>query len=415
MPINPSISLQTKVPDTGQIFSNALLNIQRFDQLKQSRADEPTRQRLLEAQAATAEAGVPSEQAITNQRNLERATSVINAAVQINALPTTASKLAFAKNRRLELIETAKSTGKPANTIDTDSYISQLESGDIVGAQQSIEKTIASGDKLGILRRDPSKQGLASAKTEILDDGSTIQALPSGDVVVRDPSGAIATGQARLDVLKGAREQKLTTEQQEADIAVTTEGRKEKAKLIEQEKALPRIGAKKAAAKQAITKSGKLFDRLEKVNVNIANYDEVIRLLDEGAETGAVTSLFPSFKAATVALENIQGQLGLDVIGNTTFGALSESELKFALRTALPDKLSPENLRRWALRKKSVQQKLSRYLSEATNFLGTPGNTLADWNQLQELNQLDSETPGQTEDLSQLTIEQLTQMREQAK
>lgn len=137
--------------------------------------------------------------------------------------------------------------------------------------------------------------------------------------------------------------------------------------------------AAEKAAEQAIVMSGEAFEKMRPVGTAIANIDEAISLLDQGAKTGVVVSKLPSVSAASVALDNLQGQMGLDVIGNTTFGALSEAELKFALNTALPQKLSPPELRDWLQRKKEAQSKLSKYLEEAAVFLGTPGNTVADF------------------------------------
>lgn len=69
--------------------------------------------------------------------------------------------------------------------------------------------------------------------------------------------------------------------------------------------------------------------------------------------------------------------MGLDIIGGTTFGALSESELAFALDTALPTKLEGPELRAWIERKKAAQMKLSQELEKAAIYLGKPGNTPA--------------------------------------
>lgn len=66
----------------------------------------------------------------------------------------------------------------------------------------------------------PKAQGLASAKTEILDDGTAIQALPSGEVVVRNPAGEVVAGQERINALRQARQAGLTTQERESDIAV---------------------------------------------------------------------------------------------------------------------------------------------------------------------------------------------------
>jgi hypothetical protein len=225
-PINPLIPLQVRGADMGEAFSNALLNVGRIDQLRQSQQEAPIRQRLLEAQTQQQEAAVPTEQ--------ERVfRSVVNAAVDINRLPTDEDKLAFAQNRRLQLFEKAKETGIPANTEDTDLYISKLESGDSAGAQQLLDQTINAGRQVGIIGQTGGATGLASAKTDILESGATIQALPTGETVVRDPSGQIVTGQERLDVLAQAKEQKLQLKREQAEISVEAESLKERAKLKE--------------------------------------------------------------------------------------------------------------------------------------------------------------------------------------
>lgn len=151
--------------------------------------------------------------------------------------------------------------------------------------------------------------------------------------------------------------------------------------------------ASEEAAKTAIKKSEEAFDRIEPIKQNIANYDEVVRLIDEGANTGVIQSRLPSFKQASQELDNLQGRLGLDVIQSTTFGALSAPELKFALDTALPKNLEGPALKSWVQRKKTSQQKLLGYLQQAATYLGTPGNTVSGWVSMQRQNALDRVPP----------------------
>ena len=138
-----------------------------------------------------------------------------------------------------------------------------------------------------------------------------------------------------------------------------------------------KIASTKKAMESSIAMSNKAMEQLAPIRTKLANYDDAIRALEEGAETGAVVSLFPSFKSASIELDNIRGQMGLDVIGGTTFGALSESELAFALDTALPNKLNGPELKAWLVRKKAVQEKLSKELESAAIYLGKPGNSPA--------------------------------------
>jgi len=125
--------------------------------------------------------------------------------------------------------------------------------------------------------------------------------------------------------------------------------------------------------------SGKAFEHYEKINKNITNLKEAVRLVGAGAETGAISSRFPSFRSASIELDNMRNRLGLDVIGAVTFGALSKGELDLALDTALPTNLDGKPLVDWANRKIVAQQKLADYFSEQSIYLSKEGNTPASW------------------------------------
>lgn len=65
-----------------------------------------------------------------------------------------------------------------------------------------------------------TKTGLASAKTEILEDGSVIQVLPDGSVEVRDPTGRPTTGMARAQTLLNSQNYRRDRLRREADMRV---------------------------------------------------------------------------------------------------------------------------------------------------------------------------------------------------
>lgn len=213
--------------------------------------------------------------------------------------------------------------------------------------------------------------GMASAKTKIFADGTSLAVLPSGESEMRNKAGDVVEGDERLKVLEESLES-------EARLA----------------------GAKKAAT-QAITKSGEMFDQLEPIKKNIANIDDGIAAIDAGAESGVVMSMLPSIRDSSIKLDNVQKRMGLDVIGMTTFGALSKGELDIALSTAMPTTLQPKELREWLVKKKDAQAKLSQYLESAAQFLGTPGNTIADFIELRKLQEKTKQTPTQTPELSE--------------
>lgn len=125
---------------------------------------------------------------------------------------------------------------------------------------------------------------------------------------------------------------------------------------------------------QRATRIDEAFDRVQKIDSNLGNLNRALAALDKGASTGAIeTRFFPTIKAATVELEQVQRELGLDVVSSVTFGALSEAELDLALETALPTKLPPEELRKFLNEKKAAQEKLKTYFMEQMDFLDNGG------------------------------------------
>lgn len=128
-------------------------------------------------------------------------------------------------------------------------------------------------------------------------------------------------------------------------------------------------GAGKLVAKTVAAGS----ETIGKIKANLLNVDRAIAAIDRGASSGVINSFFPSFKEATILLENAQKNLGLDVVGAVTFGALSKGELDLALQAAIPTDLQPAPLREFLVRRKEAQTKLSDYYLEQINFLDDGG------------------------------------------
>ena len=119
------------------------------------------------------------------------------------------------------------------------------------------------------------------------------------------------------------------------------------------------------------------------IDANIRNLDRAYDELEAGAQSGPIISKYsPTVRAATVALEQTRAQLGLDVVGSVTFGALSKGELDMALAVALPN-LPPEELKQWILDRKAAQGKLRDYYMEQINHLDN-GGTVASFMRQQE-------------------------------
>jgi len=126
------------------------------------------------------------------------------------------------------------------------------------------------------------------------------------------------------------------------------------------------------------------FKTVQSITVNLRNLDKAIAAIDEGALTGVIESrFFPTIRKSTVKLEQIQSELGLDVVGGVTFGALSKGELDLALTVALPLGLQPPELRQWLQDKKTAQEKLRAYYAQQIDFLDQ-GGTIAGFIRSQE-------------------------------
>jgi len=375
MAFNPLIALQGKPANITGAFNNALVNIQSMDNIKRQRElaeierrTQPLRDRVMQSQAATAD----REGQLAKINLLADSAELVLPKLQANDI----------EGARRDLVQLQSIPGLPA--MDDALHLLDTNPGLLAQrAQQAIEVR-------NRLRVGQTSQAANKVFAPVTDPVTGQVSFPTIDPNTLQAKAVEVPGLIGL-----TPQQKLAAELQrargKADIGIDEAIRKEEGKAGVQLKTVGPIAGTKKASEQAIEKSGQAFDRVEKIKTNIANYNEGIRLIDEGAGTGPITSLFPSFKAASVQLDNLQGRLGLDVVGNTTFGALSESELAFALKTALPINLQGEDLKQWMIEKRDSQQKLANYISEFAQFLGTPGNTAKDWIELQSVKQIKQE------------------------
>lgn len=135
--------------------------------------------------------------------------------------------------------------------------------------------------------------------------------------------------------------------------------------------------AREKAMLQGVEMSKDVYGERQQVQKSISNMNDAIAAIDAGADTGPIMRNLPSLNAASIELDNIRNRMGLDIVGQGSFGALSESELEFALATAIPDRMEEDELRDWLVRKRDAQQKLLNELTESFLFLNQ-GGTLAE-------------------------------------
>lgn len=142
-------------------------------------------------------------------------------------------------------------------------------------------------------------------------------------------------------------------------------------------------GSKKYAEKTAIARSNSIteaYATIQKLDANVRNIDRAIAELHSGAKTGFIERFIPSVRASSIIFDQLQKVLGLDIVGATTFGALSKGELDLALAVAIPTALEPPELIEWFENRKIAQQKLRAYVEEQMDFMDThEGATAATW------------------------------------
>jgi len=254
----------------------------------------------------------------------------------------------LAKARLRDRLEAGSEMGLDMR--DTEEGLRMLESGDVGSFMETTGAILTQWQQRQAQKEGP---GRSSPKTMILDDGTTVMVDDQKRVDVFSASGERLTGEAASEAIRKAQEYG-------ADVQGLRSG-------------------ERAAGKQAIKLSGEAYEKLQTVSESKRLMQRAIETLDRGAETGPIMSRLPTVSKASAALDQVQKELGLNVIQNTTFGSLSQDELKFALDTALPDNLTEPELRAWLERKIRAQEALEAYLYRAATYLGRPGNTLESW------------------------------------
>lgn len=351
MAIDPRIALAGQAPpDIGNVFSNALLSVQRGQDIAQQRAQAPIRNRLLEAQTA----GL--EQNVVRQAEDDRLRSnIIGAAdliedIKSGSVDRVRSKL-LARKARLQQQNT------PTN--DTDEALALLDQPN--GLQQLgaiSNQAIQLGQQMGILDRptaagrgftlgegqqrfDAAGNLLATGaqktvtgrdslsqvqSSQILPNGSTVQVFKDGSTRVTGPQGNVLTGQERSEAVTAAQEFGIDIQSRRAG------GRAEATGIEKREGALVVRAIAAAESTATIRRALDLLDRVETGGVDAISLAVKQRLGIEGADEG-----------------ELSGSLGKAVLSQLreTFGAaFTENEGKRLERIEAGFKKSPATNKR---------------------------------------------------------------------
>ena len=213
-----------------------------------------------------------------------------------------------------------------------------------------------------------NQDGVRSSK--IYSDGLLVQSTDSG-LKVYHPAKGLIQGDEAQKAIKASTE---FEQNQQFEIARAKGEGGYQADINLGAGATEKLEFAKLQGSQRANAIDGAANKVQQITSNIGKLDEAISLINQGASTGAIESrFFPSFTKATIALENIQNELTLDVLNAATFGSLSEKELQIARETALPTGLQPDDLRDYLVKKKNAQQKLSDYFVEQMDFLDNGG------------------------------------------
>jgi len=311
---------------------------------------------------------------------------------------------------RLNKLNERRKDDPSVNTRNTESFLQALEA-DPAQALQLVEGEIKNLAQLGFIepltgtRAGSVNQANAPVMLENPTTGETIMAFPTINKNTLEATLEPAQIPEGFQLVTETPEEKRTKDLQ-ASLQETI-GKLEAKAVSEPKRAQAVELAKKAAAKADAS-----FAQIDKIRSNISNLREARQLVLDGAGTGPIESLLPSFKAASIALDSMKGRLGLDVVGAVTFGALSKGELDLAKAVAIPTNLDGPDLVDWVDRKIAAQDELATYMEKQAVFLsetdenGNP-NTIADWKK-KEKSELDSILEAQqiTEEDIKTTMEQ---------
>ncbi len=231
---------------TGQGFARNQLQSEAIrQQTEQQAALAPLQQQALEGQIE--QRGVQTQlQSAQLQQTLDAmGVPDVNTAKQLAfdtaVLSNLPDNLKLDKAQRIKA--TAENQGRSTDNIDE--FISVFEQNPSRG-NELLNSGLKAFQQTGFLDDPGGSGGLASAKTEIFDNGTVINSLPDGTTQVSDPSGKLVTGEERKQTLITAREEEIGFAGKKA--TATEEG-----KLSVQRNLLPDIrSAIKTAEKQAV-------------------------------------------------------------------------------------------------------------------------------------------------------------------
>jgi hypothetical protein len=380
MALDPNISIlagQAPRSVVGESFGNALLNIGRVQDIQRQRELAPLQNQLLQQKITAGEQGI-AQQALRQRLGQlgELGRNVSQSLTNNDPTAATRALLRFREtvdpNDILTLQQVdedlADVQNNPQKLITEGNQAFQLAQqagvfGELTPAKQEPGFTLGQGQQ----RFDAQGRRIASVAPKSTDglSGLPAEAVAFNDLIKDFTPEQQKTAKLVKAGLKGrAISNAVLSAIESGDVTNLAEA---KAEIKQAEKFAELTGSSRA---KAIDKG---FDSIIKISRSIKNIDDAISALDKGAGVGAVERIWPSIRAASVELDNVRGRMALDVVGATTFGALSKGELDLAKDVALPTGLNTEELKAFLIEKRAAQTKLMAYYNEQIQFIDQGG------------------------------------------
>jgi hypothetical protein len=349
--IDPRISLMGRAPDLGQTFTNMQNRLN-------NRETQNQNTQLFDMKMAQGQQQMEDD---TENRRLQSVAEFSSTQV----LPNLGNPQLLANKLQQRIVEL---DNKGMNSQDSREALAQVQSGDLAGLQRDAQASV----QLFNMRNGNQQQQQESAGTREFQNLLNIAQNPNSTQLEKDSANRSLGNLARVGSSAGERVATnpalgaQVADQKGAESASTEQGRQP-------------VIVKTEALKNAQARSEKAIDSIVAIRSEVGNLDEAIQAIDQGAESGRISNWLPSFRKSTIKLESAAKRLGLNVVTATTFGALSEGELKLAMDVAVPRDLQPQDLKDWLTTRRDARIKLSRELENMAIALGTEGITGAEY------------------------------------
>ncbi len=120
-----------------------------------------------------------------------------------------------------------------------------------------------------------------------------------------------------------------------------------------------KVKGAEALAANNVARMQEIEDGLNGMERTAVLYGQAMDAMLEGAKTGYIegNKWSPTISSASIILQNVQDQLGLEKIGEYTFGSLSEAEGQWVRDSSIPKTLSEEQIIPWIQHKYESQMR----------------------------------------------------------